>query len=182
MSDSSDFDFESFVNTPETPAPEALSLSIKNTVKKDLNPILSYVLLKIFAIQLVAGTSTLFLCSQFGVSFFNIKGLRHLFMFFGEIGCMALCGSLFIGAGALVAMLVLRPEEIRVIWKRKEIYYSAFALIFLLSFYLIGSEHMRASIVIAWFLGSFVASKLIISAVKNFRFPQWNPSLQELAQ
>ena len=165
-------------NAPVIAVPETLSSTIKNKVTKDLNPLLSIILIKVFFMQLIGGVSTLFMCSQFGVSFFNIQGLRSVFLLFGEIGCMALCGSLFIGVGTVITMSILRPEEIRVMWRLKEIYYSIFSLFVLFSFYIIGSTHLHLTMFAAWFAGAFISSKIILSFMKKFKFPNLEASVQ----
>ena len=171
-------EFIDFLKATESQTPKALSDSIKNHIQKDLSPSRIFVISKIFVVQFLAGLSTLSICSQFGLSFFGIEGLWSFFQKFGDTACMALCGGLFIGSGASITMLVLRPEEIRVIWKDKWVLYLFFTLFYMGLFSLLGTQHNNHSMMMAWLVGGFTTSQIIIKLIKDIRFPHWDPSLK----
>ncbi len=168
-------DMTHFLSIKDVPLPEALCQKIESQVKGDLNPNHLLVISKVFIIQFFTGISTLFICSQFGVSFLSINGLSVLFLKLGHLACMGLCGALFVGSGALITMFVLRPEEIKIIWKHKTLYYLLLSLLFLSIFYFLGTQHKTQSMFLAWLVGSVGGSQLALRLVKNFRFPHWDP-------
>jgi len=163
-----------FINSDVMMPPDHITKKLKGTVHQDLSPSLFSILTKVFLIQAIMGYSTLLICSQFGIEVFEIKGLSEIFQKLGNVACMSLCGALFLGVGSTATMLILRPEEIRILWRVKNFTYIGFSILFLFIFSQFGSEHLHLSMFASWFAGSLIASYFMLKFVKDLRFPNWN--------
>src|SRR5690606_12816942 len=105
-------DYNEFMDNDErlNPAKETLFLKM---MQQKMAPTFIQVLPKFLIAQLSAALATLAICPQFGLGpIGGGHGIGHFFMRFGEAGCAAFCGMVFLSFGTLVAMLVLRPGEI----------------------------------------------------------------------
>ena len=107
-------DFQDFLNSKGVNPPNELSNKILSFVQADLNPSHKVVFFKLLLIQAFIGFLTLAFCPQFNFSLTNSFDLFHYFHHkFGENICMAICGSIFIGSGAVFAAYLLKSAEIR---------------------------------------------------------------------
>src|SRR5687767_9104218 len=113
-------ELKEFLNTESIQPPRALSDRIVSKVYHELNPGLIQVFAKLFLVHAATALFTLSVCPQLGFRLLGDgMGLMHYFMSLGEHGCMAACGFFFLSVSLLVAALVMRPEEVRVIRKHR---------------------------------------------------------------
>jgi hypothetical protein len=145
-------DYQEFVSAPRIPVPAALSEAVTNRIASELNPSSASVFLKLAGIQAFVGTATLAVCPQFGHSFTADMGLMPYLMRFGDSVCMLGCGALFTGLSLLVASLVLRPEEVKVLRRQRVLQIASVATLSLGAFLCLGSE-IVAALGMAWILG-----------------------------
>ena len=80
-------------------------------------------------------------------------GLMGLFMRYGEQACMLGCGAVFMTGSALVASLVLRPEEIRKLRRTELLIFPALAVFSLGALFCFGAT-IAAGLALFWLLGS----------------------------
>lgn len=139
-------DFRDFVNSQGEPVPEELSQKILRRVHLDLNPSAWLVFLKMLGIHAVVGTLSLAICDQFDLNPFRTEfSLSQYFMKFGHSACMVLCGVLFIGLSILLAGIVLRKEETRVLAKNAPLQAFGLGVLSLAAFAALGAQ------VVLWF-------------------------------
>lgn len=161
------FEFEDFKKSDSALPTEELSKKVLNIVKDDIEPRSAIVFSKLLAIQTLVGFLTLTLCPQFSLSLTNKHELFHYFHYkFGESICMMICGSIFIGTGAIVAAYVLKKSEVQKIRSSTFLYYFTITSIALASFTMIGTEiYLRLASL--WFLGALIAGMSMFEL--NFR-------------
>lgn len=147
-------DYQDFLSAEKEAPSEKISNDILNYVKSDLNPTHKVVFLKLLSIQAFIGSLTLLFCPQFSLSLTNNHKLFHYFHYnFGEDICMFVCGSIFIGSGAIFAAHLMKRSEIKKIQTSKILYYFSISSIFLATFIFIGSEtYLR--LLAFWFIGA----------------------------
>ncbi len=151
-------EFEEFKNIEEISPPNRVTKLILSRVRHDLNPSSLSVFKKLILIQLATGFITLVFCPQFGIGFLKSSmGLMGVLMKFGDNICMAGCGAVFLGLSALIATLVLRPEEVRVLKKNELVQFPILALAVLGIFTCLGAPVLTA-LGVAWLLGSIVGA------------------------
>jgi hypothetical protein len=149
-------DFLDFMNSKGVNPPEELSNRILNFVKADLDPSHKTVFSKLLGIQAFIGALTLTFCPQFSLSLTNNYELFHYFHHkFGENICMAICGSIFIGSGALFAAYILKSSEVRKIKESRILYYTSISIIALSSFIILGPE-VYLSLALYWLVGATI--------------------------
>ena len=148
-------EIEEFITAEPVLPPDSITSSIVSLVQRDLNPSPALVFLKLSLIVLFVGLLNLTLCPQFGLSFVRNSGLMEYFMQFGSSGCRIFCGAFFMGTGILVATIILRPEDNRVLHKSALLQVSALGAVSLLAFVALGGEvYFQAALL--WFLGCIV--------------------------
>jgi hypothetical protein len=165
-----DKDFLDFINSSDTTSPpEHLNKKILNFIKHDLNPTHKIVFSKLLAIQAFIGTLTLIFCPQFNLSLTNNYELFHYFHHkFGENICMAICGSIFIGTGAMFATSLLKSSEINKIKESRFLYYTSISIFALSIFFLLGSE-IYLILAAYWLLGSTAGGLIVFEASRFIR-------------
>jgi hypothetical protein len=150
-------EYQYFLESPRQAPRADFTSFIKRTLHEDLNPRAWKVFSKLFVIHFISGTITLFFCPQLGVGFHRENSfLFNLFLGFGEYGCMVACGALFLGSTGLIAALLLRSQEIRVIRKTRALQLALLAFLSL-GFFLSFQEAERAlpiSLMVAWIVGA----------------------------
>lgn len=162
-------DFEDFKTVEPMSPPPILSDRIFARVQNDLNPSPWKVFAKLSIIHFLSALVTLSICPQFGVRALGEgMGLMHYFMSLGTYGCMVACGSFFLGSTVLVAMLLLRPEEVRVIRSHR---LSELGTLTGLSmgFFLMLEVEFVLGFFLAWALGSFAGGVLTLEAGWSIR-------------
>jgi hypothetical protein len=168
-------DFQDFVNSIGVSPSEKLNKKILHFVKTDLDPSHKVVFAKLLGIQTFIGFLTLTFCPQFKMSLTNEYDLFHYFHHnFGESICMIICGSIFIGSGALFAAYLLNSNEVKKIRESRILYYTSISIISLSAFFLLGSD-IYLKLTIFWLIGStvggivmFELNRFIRKAVFNY--------------
>jgi hypothetical protein len=148
-------EFQSFLSAPEEIPPKSLSSQLLEKVRRDLNPDAWLVFSKMTLVHLLVGTTTLLFCPQFGINLLPGMGLMALFMRFGETVCMVGCGAVFMGASALIASFLLRPEEVKVIRKNEILQIGILATLSIGAFICLGAT-IIFSLGLAWLFGSVI--------------------------
>ena len=109
-------DLNDFKNNNTSGAPPDVKNNILNYIEKELNPSKTSVFLKLITVQFIVGILTMIFCPQYKLSFTHNYDLFHYFHHtFGEQVCMIICGSIFVGSGAIIAAQILNITEIKVI-------------------------------------------------------------------
>jgi hypothetical protein len=158
-------DFQDFMNSKGVNPPEELSNRILSFVHADLNPAHKVVFSKLLAVQAFIGFLTLTFCPQFNLSLTNNFELFHYFHHnFGENICMVICGSIFMGSGALFAAYLLKPNEIR----KRFLYYTSMSMISLSAFFLLGSD-IYLTFAAYWLTGSTTGGLVIFELNRLIR-------------
>jgi hypothetical protein len=146
-------DYNDFIETKKT-VPDHLSNSVINLVNSDLNPSHKVVFAKLTLIQSFIGLITMIFCPQFDFSLTNNYDLFHYFhLSFGHQICMIICGSIFLGSGAVFASYVLKEGEVNKIKESRFLYYMALSIIAVSTFMLFGAE-IYLSLVVFWIMGA----------------------------
>lgn len=158
-------EFKAFMNAKEVTPPRSLTENIFQMVHKDLNPSIWELFSKLALIQMIVGSLSLLICSQFGI---GPGPLVHAFMVFGETACMALCGGLFLGVGAFAAMHFLSRPEIELIRTTGYLPMLAMGILSLGIFFGFGAE-IVVSLAFVWLLGGFVGALIVVEASCRFR-------------
>ena len=167
-------DFLDFMNSEEINPPDELSNKILDYVKNDLNPSHKIVFGKLLGIQAFIGFFTLIFCPQFNLSLTNNYELFHYFHHnFGESICMAVCGSIFIGSGALLAAYILKASEIRKIKHSRFLYYFSITSIILTTFLLLGAD-VYLKFAMFWFIGAYTGGLVLFEINRVIRKAVFN--------
>lgn len=165
-------DYLSFLQSTKTPSKD-LDLAVLIGVRKLKQKEWLTFLLKIGAIHFISGLVTFFFCPQFGLNpFKSSPHLPHIFMSYGVWACGLLCGSIFMGSGALIRFAFFDQRE-RVLADKKGlkvtlILSSLIYGLFMLVGSQIGTMMLNYSIVffIFWLIGALLlerASNLIFN-------------------
>ena len=164
-----DKNFNDFLNSKGTNPPKQVSENILQYVSNDLNPSHLKVLMKLIAVQGFIGTVTLLFCPQFNLSLTNNYDVFHFFhRTFGHYGCMAVCGAIFVGSGALFASYILKVSELRKIRESKYLHLVTVTGISITLFLLIGAEvYVETSIF--WSIGALTSGITMIEINKFLR-------------
>ncbi len=147
-------DFRDFVKSEGTPVPEATSNSIHERIRAALFPSAWMVFLKLLGVHAIVGTLSLAICDQFEMSPFRFGfSLADYFMKFGHSTCMTMCGVLFIGLTVATSGLVLRGEELRVVYRNSMLHALGLSAVSLGVFAALGAE-IALSFGVLWFIGA----------------------------
>jgi hypothetical protein len=166
-------DFDEFKNSDSIRPPDPLSKRILERVRHDLNPSGWKVFSKLSLIHFFTAAFTLSICPQFGFRLFGDgMGLMGYFMRLGDYGCMVACGSIFLGSSIFVAMLLLRPEEIRVIRGNRLLELGALTLLSLGFFLMIHAE-VVIGFALAWAVGSLLGGLVTLEIAWGVRYRRW---------
>jgi len=154
-------DFKDFIISENSTPTHETNQIILNYVKNDLNPQHKKIFFKLLFLQGVIGLITMTFCPQFSLSLTNSYDLFHFFHHsFGHYICMIICGSIFIGSGALVATFILSGPEIKKIRSSSFLYYCSFSGIAVLSFMVLGAQ-VYLDLAGLWFIGASLSGVLI---------------------
>lgn len=148
-------EFNEFMAGESIEFPRQAKESVMDQVKRDLNPSMLRIFVKLGAIQAVIGTIVLLFCPQFGVSLTDEHRLMHVFMRFGVQGCMFACGALFVGISLLVSAYILNLDELRILRKHQPLQISALSLASMFVFFLLGADIFEI-LAIAWLAGAII--------------------------
>lgn len=158
-------DFQAFMNANEVAPPRALTEQIFRKIREDLNPSIRKLLSKLILIQIIVGSFSLLICSQFGL---GPGPLVHTFMVFGHTVCMALCGGLYLGAGAIAALTLLSPAEVELIRRTGYLPLLAVGILSLGTFFGFGAEIVMG-FALAWLFGAFLSALVVVETGYRIR-------------
>ncbi|OFZ81073.1 MAG: hypothetical protein A2583_13650 [Bdellovibrionales bacterium RIFOXYD1_FULL_53_11] len=164
--------FREFLAAEEVQPPRVISETILGKVRADLNPSFYRVFWKVLIIHAFAGSVSLLFCPQFGISPLNTHGLLAFYMRLGEYGCLAACGATFIAGSALIASLILRPEEVRAL-RRTRFFQIASIGFCSLGVFAIFGDAVALTLWIAWFTGLFFSGVASLEVGYLVRSWQW---------
>jgi hypothetical protein len=160
----SKMEFEEFNSADPMSPPQGISERIFARVHMDLNPSAWKVFSKLSVIHFVTALATLSVCPQFGFRLFGQgMGLMGYFMHLGEVGCTVACGTFFLGSSVLVAMMLLRPEEIRAIRSHRLLGLGALTLLSV-GFFIMLQADFVLGFYLAWAVGSLLGGILTLEA------------------
>ena len=151
-------EYQEFLKSSDSVPSSRVSSIILEKVHTDLNPSPFKVFSKLLLIHSLTAVVTLSVCPQFGFRILGEgMGLMHIFMAFGQYGCVIACGSFFTGMSLLMGSLVLRVEEIRKIRQNR---WLELVLLTLLSlgFFVMMDAELIFGLTVAWFLGAMLGS------------------------
>lgn len=157
-------EYREFLQIDRSTPAQNLSERIHAQIFRDLNPSAWNIFAKLSLIHLVIGLTTLALCPQFGVRTLGSGlGIAKYFLFLGSYGCIAACGAFFLGATLLIAALVLRPEDVRVLRRHEFLQMSVVAMLSLGGFVMFEAE-ILFGFALAWFVGSILGGMAMLEA------------------
>jgi len=167
-------DYNDFLSIPDSSPSIELDQKVLRFVHADLSPSLFTIWGKLVGIQTFIGILTMTFCPQFNMSLTNSYELFHFFHHtFGEIACMVICGSIFMGSGAIFASYILRPGEIARIKNSSILNYFAMTIIAMGIFLLCGAE-FYLKLHTAWFLGAALSGALCFQVNQVLRHRLFN--------
>lgn len=81
---------------------------------------------------------------------------------------MVICGSIFVGSGALLAAYILKAGEIRKIRASRFLYYFSITSIALTAFLLLGAD-VYLNLAIFWFIGAYIGGLVLFEVNQIIR-------------
>lgn len=153
-----------FMEEPSHTPPSYISERVLSEAYSYLNPNSWLVFSKLSLIHFFGGLFTLSVCPQFGINLLGTDlGLLKIFYRFGTYGCVTACGALFISVTAILALLALRPEEIK---KVRQLWLLQIAGISLLSlgFFLMLDAVILWSFATFWIIGGLLGGLVTLEA------------------
>lgn len=134
-------EFGEFMSVAEVAPPIALREAVLTHVSEALNPSSHQVFFKMLGVHTVVSLFSLSICSQFGIRFLQIYDAMDVMMsVVGHTYCMAFCGLLYFSMSALALSLLLKPEEIKVVRRHKELQMTVLVGVSLGVFLCLGAE------------------------------------------
>jgi hypothetical protein len=153
-------DFKDFLKHNESSPSDDLSRNVLNSVRRDMIPNKGVVYTKLVLVQAFIGVITMLFCPQFSMSLTSNDELYHFFhRTFGHYGCMMVCGSIFIGSGALFSSTIMTWSEIRLVRSSKVLSYLVLSGVFATAFLFIGAE-VYLDMAIAWIIGATLSGSI----------------------
>ncbi|OIQ18932.1 MAG: hypothetical protein BM556_06520 [Bacteriovorax sp. MedPE-SWde] len=153
-------DFKDFLRTNKSSPSEDTSKNILNSIRREMIPNKGIVFTKLILVQAFIGAITMIFCPQFSMSLTSNDELYHFFhRTFGHYGCMMVCGSIFIGSGALFSSTILNWAEIRLLKESKLLSYFGLSGLFALSFLFVGAQ-VYLDVAIAWMIGATLSGSV----------------------
>jgi len=157
-------DYQDFLSSKGSQPSKYLDNRILGFIHEDLNPNSKIVFSKLVTIQLLIGALTLLFCPQFNLSLTNNHELFHYFHHnFGEYICMIICGSIFMGTGAVFASTILSINEIKLIRSKEFLFYPTLSILILPMFLIFGAE-MYLNLTLFWLIGTTISGVIFIEA------------------
>lgn len=162
-------DYQDFINSEEINPPKELDEKILSFVKKELDPSHQAIFLKLIGIQAFIGLLSMLFCPQFNLSLTNSYDLFHYFHYnFGESICMLICGSIFVGSGAIFAAYTLNLAEVKKIHKSSFLYFTSISILSISVFMILGTK-LYLNLVFFWFIGATLSSVILFNFNKVVR-------------
>jgi hypothetical protein len=153
--------FLDFLNSNEKEPSRLVDAAVLFNIKQKLNPFIGTILFKLSLIHSFVGIITMTFCPQFKMSLTADNQMFHYFhLTFGYYGCLAICGVVFMGSGALFASQILNRDEVRTINAKFYFFFPCLCLISLSIFLLLGARPF-IDIILSWSLGGILGSIFI---------------------
>jgi len=154
-------DYLSFIDSEKIDPPRELSHRVLDIIIAEMKPSHRLVLGKLILIQAFIGTITMIFCPQFSFSLTSNHDVFHFFHHkFGESICMIICGSIFMGTGALFASFLMKKGEIHRIKESRLLYYLTTSIFFMSIFYILGAD-IYLRLVSFWLIGSVIGGAIM---------------------
>jgi hypothetical protein len=150
-------EYREFLGTNDVPPPVHVTESIQGFVKRDLHPSFASIFTKLALVYVPVGSLSLLICAQFGVG--RGHALSDIFMSYGHLTCMTICGALFLGMPMFAALLFLSPSEKKAIRQKAYLPILTVGLVSLFVFFCLGAE-ISTLVAMAWLGGGFVSGIL----------------------
>lgn len=162
-------DYHDFIHSKGLNPSKELDNRVLSYVKNELNPSHKKVFFKLLAIHGFIGFLTLIFCPQFNLSLTNNFELFHYFHHkFGGFICMSICGSIFLGSGAIFSSYILTEGELIKIKKTKFLHLLLLSCSFLGVFLLI-SPYVYLKLSMFWLLGAFSSGVILFEVNSTLR-------------
>jgi hypothetical protein len=159
-------DYKDFLHE-ENKVPAPLDDKVLHYVHTDLNPEHKTIFVKLALIQGFIGLITMTFCPQFDFSLTNNYHLFHFFhRNFGHQICMILCGSIFLGTGAIFAASILGDGEVKKIKESSFLYYMSLSILATSIFMLLGAK-VYLHLLIFWLMGSIGGGVLLFELTQS---------------
>lgn len=156
-------EFQEFLEISPVAVPRHLTERILGQIHRLLTPTFLSVFVRLSLVHAIASIFTLSICPQFGIQILpGVGGLTALFMKSGAGFCMFACGIFFMAVGILCGLILLLPEQLKMIRKHHlltPILLTFFSEIFLVMF---GKEFLLSGIAF-WLLGGLFGSFLSLA-------------------
>lgn len=142
--------------------PNALNEKILSEVHQRLHPSMIHVIGKVFLVHIITAVVTLSVCPQFGFKLFKLPiNLMHSFMIFGLPICNFLCGLFFTATSVIVAMFVLKRDEVRAL-KYQKTMATAALILSSIGFFSIMNPNLFLEFSVLWLIGAITGVFLIL--------------------
>jgi hypothetical protein len=154
-------DYLDFINNEGVEPPLDLSNRVLHLIRSEMKPAHGLVLGKLILVQAFIGAITMIFCPQFSFSLTNNHDVFHFFHHkFGEYVCMIICGTIFMGTGALFASFLMKKGEVQRIRESRLLYYFTISILFMSIFLLMGAD-IYLRLVLFWLIGSVIGGALM---------------------
>lgn len=163
-------EYQEFLGTNDVAPPVHITESIQGFVKRDLHPSFAAIFTKLAMVYAPVGALSLLICAQFGVG--RGHALSDIFMSYGHLTCMTICGSLFLGMPMFAALLFLSSSEKKAIRQMAYLPILTIGLVSLFVFFCLGAE-ISTLVALAW-LGGGLFSGILATEV-GIGFPRLVP-------
>lgn len=165
-------EYQEFLRSEEVSPPPIISEKIIGQVKADLSPGFLKVFGKLTLVHAFMGSISLFFCPQFGISPLGNHGLMEIYMRFGPHACLAACGATFMIGSAILACIVLRPEELRVLRRKEYLQVLGLGIVSLAVFLTVG-QAPALTLIAAWLAGMLLSGVAAFELGVRLRAVQW---------
>ena len=157
-------EFKEFVDEPAFGPPASLSERVLTEVHRKLNPNSWLVFSKLSLVHFFGGLITLSICPQFGINLLGTDlGLIKVFYRFGTYGCVTACGALFISLTTILALIALKPEEIKKVRQLWLLQIAALSLLSLGVFLMLDADILW-SFATFWIIGGLLGGLVTLEA------------------
>jgi hypothetical protein len=161
-------DFNDFLDSSKNP-PNKISEDVLSQIRKSLNPDHKVVFGKLVLVQGFIGFLSMLFCPQFNMSLTNNFEAFHYFHHtFGEQICMAICGSIFLGSGAVFSSYLLSEGEVNKIHNSRFLYFMSISIISVSIFAVLGAK-IYLSMITYWLLGAVITGILFFELNRFIR-------------
>ena len=157
-------EFKEFMEEPDLHPSASLSEKVLTEIHRKLNPNSWLVFSRLSLIHFFSGLITLSVCPQFGINLFGTDlGLVKVFYRFGTYGCVTACGAFFIIMTTVLALIALRPEEIKKVRQLWLLQIAALSLLSLGVFLMLDADILW-SFATFWIMGGLLGGLVTLEA------------------